>query len=78
VTSRVEFLTFKQYASLVPFGLRTSMLVALIPLQTASLEHAKAAIAGAYLVLVVPLKFLKTTSEIVNRDGYSKQSVRFF
>jgi hypothetical protein len=46
VTSSVAALTFWQYASLLPFGLMTLMLLAVIPLQTAGLEQAKAPISG--------------------------------
>lgn len=76
VTSKADCGTFKQYAKSVPFGLTTLILLATIFLQAVVLEQAKVAISGWYFLLVLPLKFLKVTSVMVSRDGYSRQRVR--
>ena len=75
MTSSVAALTFWQYASLLPFGLMTLMLLAVIPLQTAGLEQAKAPISGRYVLLVVPMKLVKRMFVMVNGDGNSLQRV---
>jgi hypothetical protein len=75
VTSNVAALTFWQYASLVPNGLTTLILLAVMALQTAALEQAKAPISGSYVLLVVPKKLLKTMFVMVNSDGNSSQRV---
>jgi hypothetical protein len=70
--------TFWQYASLLPFGLITLILIAEMSLHTVGLEQANAPISGWYFLLVVPLKFLKTTLVMVRDDGNSLHRVMLF
>lgn len=53
---------------MVPNGLTTLILLAVMALQTAALEQANAPISDSYFLLVVPKKLSKTMFVIVNGD----------